>query len=234
MRTVSHMGLHTAVKMNQQASACSGFPTLTPLPTHTSPTVDSCYSYPVFSDHQDLSEYSLGMEAHDFPVAGRLTPQTPEPLIYHDPLSISDMSDQWMPSQPWSGESLEFVQSGFDSDITPMLPAELWAPPDHAHVAPITQLAWNHPSLSASPQELPQELVPHMGAVPSLSISECSVEEFNGAGAFHENWTNCLPITTQLGMTGMVTQAPFMHGLGSSSSAAPMWEDVFMQGPSPY
>jgi len=235
-RAVSQMDFRTGSKTNEQASVCSGFPTLTPLPTYTSPTVDSCYSYPVFSDHQNLSEYAIPLEQNSFPISGRLTPQTPEPPIYHEPLAVGEMSDLWMASPLWPDNSLGLIGLGYDAGMTTVLPAELWSASNHGrvHSAPATQIAWPQASISASPQSMSHEIIPHKGAVPSLSISECSLEDFQSTGVFHEDWANFQPITSQLELSNVVAPAPFMHNLGPNPSTTPMWEDVFMHGPTPY
>jgi hypothetical protein len=233
MRAASHIDFRTAVKMSQQASVCSGFPILTPLPTYTAQIIDECYSHPSNTD-QSLSGYTPPMESNSFPVSGCLTPQTPESIIYHDASPVGNMSDQWMASQPWSDDSLVSVGLGFEGDMSAMLPTELWSTPEHMHSAPITQISWYHPSLSVSPQTISSEPVPDARAVPPLSISECSVDDFNNSGTFHEDWASYQQTATQFDMTSMVSSAPFVHDLSSIPSTAPVWEDVFMPGPVPY
>jgi hypothetical protein len=233
MRAASHIDFRTAVKMSQQASACSGFPVLTPLPTYTGQIVDECYSYSG-SPGRNLVGFSAATDPTGLSMSGRLTPQTPESLVYHEPLAVGDLSDQWAQSQPWIDDSLMSVGLSLDSDMAAPVPVELWSRPEHSNTAPITQMSWNQASVSVSPQLMSDEVVPNAGAVPSLSISECSVDDFNNSGTFHEDWALCQPTTTQLGMAGIVTSVPFMHDLRSMSSAAPVWEDVFMPGHPPY
>jgi hypothetical protein len=232
MRAASHIDFRTAVKMSQQASACSGFPTLTPLPTYASQVLDQCNPYPNNND-QDMSGYISGMD-NDCPNSGRLTPQTPESLVYHEPLAVGGMTDAWMASQSWSDDLITSVGLGFESDMTGPLPAELWSTPEHAHSAPIAQLPWVQSALSVSPQSIASELLPYPRGAPSLSMSECSVEDFNSSGAFHEDWADYQHATTQFEIANMVTSAPFMHDLRPIPSTAPVWEDVFMPGPAPY
>lgn len=233
MRAASHIDFRTAVKMSQQATACSGFPMLTPLPTYASQVVDECYTFPNQTD-PDTTGYTSGVESNGMPTSGHLTPQTPESLVYHEPLAVGDMTNAWMTSQPWSDDSLISAGLGFEGDMTELLPAELWSTPEHAHSAPIAQLPWVQPSLSVSPQSIASDLVPHSSGAPSLPISDCSVEEFNRPGVFHEDWANYQPTTTQFDMANLVTSAPFMHDLRSVPSIAPVWEDVFMPDSAPY
>lgn len=234
MRTISNVDFRTTAKMHQQSSACSGFPTLTPLPTYTSPALNSCYPYPVFSSHQDLPEFASAMEPNDFPVTGRLTPQTPESLIYHEPLSMGEMSDQWMPTQAWTDDPFEPMGLKFEAGMTTTFPVGLWPASDHTLAAPVSQTLWHQPSLSASPPAISHEMAPHAGAVPSLSTCEPSVVDFSGTSAFPGDWASCQPITTQLELTSMVAHAPFFPGLGANINSVPMWEDVYMHGSMPY
>jgi hypothetical protein len=233
LRAASHIDFRTAVKMSQQASNISGFPMLTPLPTYNTQIIDECYSYSSSPD-QNLTGFTPNMDSSHFPTSGRLTPQTPEPITYHEPMSMVGLPDQWINVQPWSDDTLVSVGLGFDGDMTTMLPTELWSAPETAQTAPVAQLAWPHPSLSMSPQSISSELVPHPSAVPPLSISECSADDYNTSGVYHENWAHCQPTASQIDMANMVTSAPFMHDLRTISSAAPVWEDVFMPGAAPY
>jgi hypothetical protein len=229
MRAASHIDFRTAVKMSQQASACSGFPMLTPLPTYNSQISDECYSYTSNAD-QDLPGYSRNVEPNSFALSGRLTPETPESLVYHEPLSIGDMADQWMAPESWSEDSLASVGLGFGGDMTAMLPTELWPSPEQTHSASLSQASWYPSSLSESPQHMSSEPVPDARSVPSLSISECSAEDFNNSGAFHEDWANCQQTTPQFDMTDMTTSAPYAHALNTIPSTTPSWEDVYMSG----
>jgi hypothetical protein len=233
LRTASHIDFRTAVKMSQQAAACSGFPMLTPLPTYNSQIVDECYSYSSPPD-QDMAAYTPTMECSGMPNSGRLTPQTPESDLYHEPLAIADMSGTWMASQSWSDESLAPIGLGFQGDLTVLLPSDLWPTHDYSHSAPITQMPWVQTPLSASPHSMASDIMSHIGTAPSLSISECSIDEFNNAGSFPNDWTSCQPTPTQFNMTPMGTSEPYMHSLHLNSSTVPVWEDIFMSGSAPY
>jgi hypothetical protein len=236
MRAASHIDFRTAVKMSQQASACSGYPSLTPLPTYASQVVDECYSYPANID-QEIPGYTSGIETGSMPISGRLTPQTPESTVYHEPVAMGDMADSWMMTQPYSDDSLASIGLGFENDMTGLLAAELWSNPGHVRSAPITQIPWVQSSLSGSPRSMTSDSILYSREAPSLSISECSVEDFNSSGVFHEDWADCQPTATHYditNMTNMVTSAPFMHDFQSVPSTAPIWEDVFMPGSAPY
>ncbi|KAH8725604.1 hypothetical protein GQ44DRAFT_615310 [Phaeosphaeriaceae sp. PMI808] len=232
MRTSSHIDFHTAVKMNQlQSSTCSEFPPRTPLPSYSSQITEECYSYPSSCD-QNLINFTRALGSNTFPVSGPLTLQTPEPIIYHEPLSMGGLSDQWMAAQSWSDDSLVAAGPGFE-EMAAMLPTELWPPFGHAQTAPVIQMPWYQSSLSASPRPILSELVPDARAVPSLSISECSIEDINNSGIFLENWIEYQPITTPLDMSSLVS-ASFVHNIASLSCVGPMWEDAFSPGTTPY
>jgi hypothetical protein len=233
MRAASQIDFRTAVKMSQQASACSSLPTLTPLPTYASQVVDECYSYQKNTD-QDMTGYTSSMESNGLPTSGCLTPQTPESLIYHEPLTIGEMTDTWMVAQPWLDDSLASVGLGFQSDIGELLPAELWSTSERTQSAPIAQLPWVQSFLSFSPQSIASDLLSHSRGAPSLSFSECSVEDFNSSGVFHEDWANHQPTTNQFNIANTVVSAPFMHGLLPVSATTHVWEDVFIPGSATY
>lgn len=220
----SHFDFRTPTKMNHQASVCAGYPTLTPLPTFASQTSDTCYAYPIYSE-TNFNNMTPILEPNAFPISGRLSPQTPESLAYHEPVSIHEVSDPWEVSQAWGNAAMGTMGLEFDADVTigTTLPMQLWSTPDHS-------IDWHQCSLSASPQVMSHELVPDVRVVPSLSISECSVADFSSASNFQENWAHCQPITTQLEMEDMVAPSPFVQGLGPNPT--PVWEDVF--GPALY
>jgi hypothetical protein len=216
--------------MSQQAAACSGFPMLTPLPTYNSQIVDECYSYSS-PPGQDMAAYTPPFESSGMPTSGRLTPQTPESDPYHDSLAIEDMSGAWMTSRSWSDESLVPIGLGFQEDMTALLPPELWSTYDSASIG---QIPWGQPPLSASPHYMAGDIMSHIGSVSSVSVSECSIDDFNNTGSFPDDWTSCQPSPTQFDTTNMATSIPYMHSLHSNSSNVPVWEDVFVSGSATY
>lgn len=233
MRAASHIDFHSAVKMSQQASGISGYPMLTPLPTYASQIVDECYSYSS-SPEQNTSGYTQSMEMNTFPTSCSLTPQTPESIVYHEPLSMGEHLDHYMASQSWSDEAIVSAGLGFDPDMTAMLPTDMWSAPEPGHMMPIAQMSWPQHPLSVSPQHMSAELVSHIQGVPSLTTSECSAEDFNTLGTNPEEWSIYQPTITDMNMGTIVTSAPFMHDLKFIPSHAPLWEDVFIAGSSPY
>lgn len=214
--------------MSQQASACSGLPKLTPITTCPNGVLDDCYSYPNNID-QDATGYTFGMASSGMTSSGSLTPQTPESLVFHEPMAIDDISDAWMLSQPWSDDSQASIGLGLEGDMTGLLSAaELWSASEHMHSAPIPQTPWAQSYYSGSPQSTTSGFVSHSRGTPSLSMSECSVDDFSDSGVFHDDWATYQPPTNQLNMSHMVTSAPFMHDMRSVPVTAPVWEDVYM------
>ncbi|CAO2653417.1 Nn.00g028280.m01.CDS01 [Neocucurbitaria sp. VM-36] len=229
----SHIDFRTAVKPSQQPSGVSGYPMLTPLPTYTSHIVDECYSYSS-SPEQNMVGYTQTIDMNAFPSSGRLTPQTPEPIIYHEPLTTGGILDPYITSQPWSDEVLGSAGLDFDPDMTAIIPINMWSAPEPAHIMPMAQMSWPQSSFSVSPSHMSAELVSHASGAPSLTTSECSVEDFNTSGTNAEEWSIYQPTATQINMADLVTSAAFMHDMKSIPSHAPIWEDVFIPSSSPY
>jgi hypothetical protein len=205
---------------------------LTPLPTNTSHDFGKRYSYPLTTD-QDLPGYTPTLDASSFPGSGYLTPDTPGSIGYQESLSIDELTEQWI-AESWSDDALANVGLGFSEDMTSMLPNELWSNPGHQHTTANTLMPWYQSSFTNSPQPKSTESTSHARIMPSLSISECSVDDFNNSGVFHEDWANCQNSTSQFVMTDMAACVPFMHVLDTAPNTAPVWEDVFMPGPAPY
>ncbi|KAJ4364407.1 hypothetical protein N0V83_009001 [Neocucurbitaria cava] len=219
--------------MSQQASGISGYPTLIPLPTYASQIVDECYSYSS-TPEQSMIGFTHAMDMNTFPTSGRLTPQTPEPIIYHEPLAMGENLDPYITSQPWSDDSLVSAALDFDPDMTTIIPTNMWSAAEPEHIMPITQLHWLQPSFPMSPPHLSAELVEQTSGAPSLSTSECSVEDFNTSGTNADEWSIYQPTATQINIANLVTTTAFLQDIRPIPSHAPIWEDVFIPGPSPY
>ncbi|KAF1850445.1 uncharacterized protein K460DRAFT_400510 [Cucurbitaria berberidis CBS 394.84] len=233
MRAAPHIDFSTAVKMTEHASGVSGYPMLTPLPTYTSQIVDEWHSYSS-APEQNMVAYTQAVEMNTFPISGRLTPQTPEPTIYHEPLSIGENLDPYMNSQSWSDEVFVSAGLGFDPDMTAMLPTNMWPTSEHEQVMQMDQMSWPQPSLAVSPTHMSTELGSNTCEVPSLTTSECSAEDFNNPGPSVDEWSIYQPTATQINIANFVTSAPFLHDLNLIPSHAPIWEDVFIPGLSQY
>jgi hypothetical protein len=233
MRAASNIDFRTAVKMSQQAAACSVLPMLTPLPTYTSQVVDACYTFPD-NTNQSSAVYTPPMDSNCMPNSAHFTPQTPETHSYYEPLTLEDMSDPWTTSQLWSDDALAAIDLGYNADMIALLPSDVWSTPEHARSAPIAQIPWAQSSLSLSPQSMVSDLAPHPKSTPSLSMSDCSAESYDSSGTLQEDWSNRATSTHQYAMANMVTSAPFMNDFRTIACAAPVWEDVFIPCSAPY
>lgn len=227
------MDFHTAVKLGQQQSNFSGFPMLTPLQTYTPQIVDECYSYSS-SPEPSMGAFSQPMEKSAFLSSGRLTPQTPDTFAYHEPLSIADPFDQYMDTQAWTDDGSIPIGLGFEGDMPGMLPADMWATPEPEGVIPMglcdspaPMNGWSHPALSLSPPQAPSSMPPHSKAVPSLSISECSAEDFNSPNGVQGEWTSFQPNAGQIMGKPNATGA-FMENAKAISNIQPIWEDLIV------
>jgi hypothetical protein len=232
MRAASHIDFRTAVKMSQQASSLSGLPMLTPLPTYSSQIVDECYSYSS-SPEQNMNGFPPAMEHNNFPSSGPLTPQTPQSVLYSEPLTTGEHMDPYMSSPTWSDH---FVATGlgFDPEITALMPTEVWGTNDTELTMPIPQMSWSPSSISVSPQQMTAELIPHSAGVPSLATSECSVDDFNVPVTGQDDWAMYQPSHSQISMAGLVSSAPFAQDMKLVAANAPMWQDVYMPSSMPY
>ncbi|KAL5115126.1 hypothetical protein ACEQ8H_006962 [Pleosporales sp. CAS-2024a] len=188
MRPPSHIDFRTAVKMSQQASACSGPLSLTPLPTYVPKVADERYSCSNNSD-QDMAAYSSGVESNGMPTPALLTPPTPESVAYHEPLTMGDLDDTWTTCQAWSDDSLGSIGLGLENDMAGLLPADLWSTTEHTHNTHMAQPPWAHSALSVSLQSVASDLVPLCQGGPSVAMSDCSIEDYSGAAMFPDDWT---------------------------------------------
>ena len=222
MRAASQMDFHTAAKLAQQPTNFSNFNMLTPLPTYTPQIIDECYGYSS-SPEQGMGPFpQSGEKNNGFISSGRsMTPQTPDSFVYHEPLTVSDSFD-YMNTQAWADDGSMPIGLGFDGDISGIIPDNMWSTPEPETMTPMnvcdspaTMNMWAHPSMSVSPQ-LPMGMPPHSKAVPSLSLSECSVEEFSSPNNLPQEWTTFQPHSNH-GMGNMMSKAP-----------QPIWEDLIM------
>ncbi|KAJ4289159.1 hypothetical protein N0V90_011501 [Kalmusia sp. IMI 367209] len=235
MRTVSQMDFHTAAKLSQYPTNFNNFNMLTPLPTYTPQIIDESYSYSS-SPEPNMGAFSRSMDQNGYLASSRaMTPSTPEPFAYHDPIAIADPFDQYMGNQSWSDDGSMAVGLGFEHDIPGMLSNDMWATPEPESITPMglcdsptTMSAWSHPAMSVSPPQMPMGMPPHSKAVPSLSISESSTEDFNSPSRVQEEWNNFQPHAGQIVGKPMVTGS-FMDSVKAYPKAPqPIWEDIIV------
>lgn len=236
MRTVSHMDFHTAAKLSQYPANFNNFNMLTPLPTYTTPIIEDSFSYSS-SPEPNMGNFSRSMDQNAYITSSRaMTPSTPEPFAYHDPIAIADPFDHYMNTPSWSDDGSMAVGLGFEHDMPGMLPNDMWSTPEPESITPMglcnspaTMNTWSHQAMSVSPQ-LPMGMPPHTKAVPSLSISEASSEDFNSPSHVQEEWNNIQPHAGQI-MTKPMATGSFMDSVKSfvyPKAPQPIWEDIIV------
>lgn len=235
VRAVSQMDMATVSKLGHQRPEFSSIPMLTPLQlqSYTPHIMDECYS-----DHYSSPEPNMGVFPHQvdknsFTHSGRLTPQTPEPFRYSEPLSIADPFDQYMNSQAWSEDGQMPIGLGFENDIPGLMPGgpdmRMWTPELDASTTPMAHgsqaLADVWPTTVSAPS--PPQL-PHTRAVPSLSLSECSVPDFDSPNAAQEEWTNFRSHASDMAMPKPTTSISYVDSLKAIPRPTQAWEDGFL------
>ncbi|KAF1976481.1 hypothetical protein BU23DRAFT_27885 [Bimuria novae-zelandiae CBS 107.79] len=237
MRTVSQMDFHTAAKLSQYPTNFNNFNMLTPLPTYPTPVIEDSFSYSS-SPEPNMGGFSRSMDQNGYITASRaMTPSTPEPFAFHDPIAIADPFDQYMNNSSWSDDGSMAVGLGFEHDIPGMLPSDMWATPEPESITPMglcdsptAMNNWSHSAMSVSPPQLPMGMTPHSKAVPSLSISETSSDEYNSPRRVQEEWNNIQPHAGQMMGKPMVT-GTFMDSVKSFAypkAPQPIWEDIIV------
>lgn len=227
VRSVSHMDFHTAVKLGQRPDFATTM--LTPLQTYSS-HIENGYSYSS-SPEQNMSAFPHQMD-RSTSHSGRLTPQTPESFIYHEPVSVMDNFDPYL-SHSWSDNSHIPVGLGFGDEIPGMMPRDaemrLWTTPEPETVptsmghlntfepslcgSPASINTWSNPSLSVSPPQMA-----HSRPVPALSISECSIQDYDSPNVTQEEWNSYMK---------PITSAPYYDNMKPLSHSH-MWDENMM------
>lgn len=238
MRTVSQMDFHTAAKLGQYPANFNNFNMLTPLPTSYTPQMIDEYSYSS-SPEPSMGGFSRSMDQNSYITSSRaMTPSTPEPFAFNDPINIADPFDHhYMNTPSWSDDGSMAVGLGFEHDMPGMLPNEMWSTSEPERITPMglcdspaTVNTWTHPALSVSPPQVPVGQPPHSKGAPSLSLSEASSEEFNSPSHMQQEWSNIHPHAGHIMRKPMVTST-FMDNTKSYAypkAPQPIWEDIIV------
>jgi hypothetical protein len=228
MRAAPLIDFRTSVKLGQESPELSGYPTLTPLPTYSSQIVDDCFSYSS-SPELNPSDPKQQMELNSCLNLGRHTPQTPEPIIYQEPVSNMDGTDNNTTCHPWSDEALALSQLGFDLGMAELLPMNIWSASETAQMMPVPQMSWLHSGFMDSLRHVPIEFTPHNRAVPSMTTSEYSVEDYS-SDTMPGDWTIYQPTATHTCLANMVTLESLMHDSNSMPNPPDVFEDICIPG----
>jgi hypothetical protein len=205
---------------------------LTPLPMYSSRIVDECFSYSS-SPELNPSDLTQQMKINSCLNLGRRSPQTPEPVIYQEPVSIMDSTDNYTTCHPWSDETLLSSQLGFDLSMAELIPMNIWSASETAQTMPMPQVSWPHSGFMESPQHIPMEFPPHHRVVPSMPTNEFLVEDYS-SDATPGNWTIYQPTATHTCLANMVTSGSFMRDINFIPNHAYTWEDMCVPGSSSY
>jgi hypothetical protein len=230
VRAVSQMDMATAAKLGQQSNF-AGLSMLTPLQTYTPHIVDEYYT-DYSSPEPPMGIFAPHPTKTNFVASGRLTPQTPEPYNFNEPLAIADNFDQY--NHQFAEDGPMQIGLGFDSEVSSMLlpgsDMRIWTPEldtvpnsmapmpsfhPSAAQSPASMNSWTEQAISVSPPHLP-----HTRGVPSLSISESSAPELESADGVQEEWSNLRMEQTQ--------SLPMYMDTVRVNPKHPQWEDLVM------
>ncbi|KAF2010353.1 hypothetical protein BU24DRAFT_56786 [Aaosphaeria arxii CBS 175.79] len=231
VRAVSQMDFHQAAKFGQHRPDFATMSMLTPLQTYTPHIVDECYSYSS-SPEQNMSAYTQPpLEKNKYLSSGRLTPQTPESVVYNEPVNIMDPFDPYMDQSTWTHDGQIPIGLGFGDEVPGLMPSDqLWSGSE-ADVVNTTSMgsmgtfetplcgspgpmnAWPNQAVSMSPPQLP-----HSRAVPALSMSESSVHDFDSSPNNNQDeWPTY--------MGHQETSTPYFDSLKAMSKSPQVWDD---------
>lgn len=231
-RAISDTNFSTTNKLNQ-AAMLSGFPTLKPLPIHSSHIVDECYSRSSSPD-QSLGGFPHSAEYPSFHSSRDWTPQTPEPFVYDESLAMKDPLNHYATSWHWSGNEMVPFELNFD-EVAGSIPGSIWSTPEPEPTESTDYLnVWPYPSFSLSPQQIPTNTVPHTHETPLLSIRDCSMDDYSSLDPIQDAWASCQSIVSQNSITDMITSSPYIYNTESVPDATSIWEDVFIPDTSSY
>ncbi|KAF2196677.1 hypothetical protein GQ43DRAFT_435804 [Delitschia confertaspora ATCC 74209] len=237
------MVMSSLAKMPYSRSDLAGLPMLTPLQTFSPHMTNEVYDYG--SPEPNLSLFPPSSDKSPFYPSGRLTPQTPDSSTYSDPLSaMAEPFGNYLHSQSWPEEPRTAMGLGFETDIPGMMHNHvdvqpIWSTPDmDGRSTPIHQVrafdsplcesplscsGWTNSPLSVSPQP-----PPHTRAVPSLSLSECSVMELDTAPVAQDEWPcfRCNP--SEMNVVKTSTSTTYLEGLKAIPKTPKTWEQLII------
>jgi hypothetical protein len=237
-RAVSQMDLHAAAKMSSyQRPGFTAMPMLTPLQTYTPQIIDGCYSHSS-SPERSIAPFNTHVDKTTYLSSGRLTPQTPE-FTYKEPVAVTDSFNQYMNSHAWSDDGHMHIGLGFENDIPGLMPGDtdlrLWAAPNldgnstpmgsmSAYDSPVSDTptsleTWPTQPLSVSPPQLA-----HTRAVPSLSMSEASAQDFDSPGSVQEEWSHFRNRSGEMGAGNAMTSAPYIANVQTLPVTHQVWD----------
>ena len=208
---------NTSAKTGQQALELSGIPTLSPLPSDSPHTFEKSYLY------NHTPEYELVDYGHNIPESGLsslgpLSPSTPEPIVFQEPMSAAQSAE----CNPWPQMWYEGMSTSTEHMLDPIASANgHWEAPSVAMTVPSYQF-----------MDLQPHVVFEQPHIPKTSISYHDMYSFSGNQLSPENysldpmpdWMIGPPTHAELSTTMSI---PFLPEMQYD------WEDVFIFGPAP-
>ncbi|KAL6160811.1 hypothetical protein ACJQWK_02282 [Exserohilum turcicum] len=122
---------YNAARTDHQTLALSGYPMLTPLPTHAAYIIDESHSY-CDSPETSLASFKQTTSNSTLSHSDRLSPPTPEPMFLHEPMPRIHYADYHACPQTWYEDVQPSIEYSFDPGVTSVLPPEPWPTPNHA------------------------------------------------------------------------------------------------------
>ncbi|USP75465.1 hypothetical protein yc1106_02739 [Curvularia clavata] len=214
---------YSIVKADEQALMLSGYPVLTPLPTQTPYTAnesqlcsEDCEQNQTFSEH--------AMSNSNLSSLGGLSPPTPEPMVFHEPVPVAHCIDYSSFPQPWCEEVSASIEYDFGSIITDIVSPDTWTMSNTAITIPSTShIQWPQPDPIFQQPRIRMEQISYPDGIGTYSGSQSSSE-----GCFSSpipDWRMFEPVGAELS-----TNASTSLLLNMSSG----WEDGFVCEPSSY
>ncbi|KAF2279413.1 uncharacterized protein EI97DRAFT_455660 [Westerdykella ornata] len=231
------MDFHAAVKVGQHTPDFTTLQMLSPLQTYSPQIIDGPYPFSAGSESNSAHFTAHPMEKQ-YAQPSRLTPRTPETFAYVGPLPVSDSFEQYASNQCWPQPEQIPIGLGFEGDGSGLLPLDtsmrVWRPHYTAQPAPVpptpqylsavsdspeTATIWPTPITSVSPSQ-----PPHSRAVPSLSLSECSVQESESPHETQDEWP-CFQEPQHDGFNSTpVTSTPYLDSIKNLPMVPTEWD----------
>lgn len=196
---------------------------LTPLPTHTPYTAYE--SRPSSEDcEQDLTFSEQTMSNNNLSILGGLSPPTPEPAVFHEPIPMVHCIDYSSYPHSWCEEVSASIEYDFGSTLTDILAPEMWLMSNTAiTIPPVSHTSWPQSDLVFQQPQMQMEYVSYHDDIYTYSGSQPT-----SGGCFSSptpDWRIFEPAGT-----GLRTAASSYLLTTMQSN----WEDSFVCGSSSY
>jgi hypothetical protein len=196
---------------------------LTPLPIHTPYTIDGSQSYSEDSE-KDLTGLEQTMLRANFSSLGGLSPPTPEPMVFHEPVPTVHCADYNPYPQSWYEDVSTSIEHEFGPPITDILPPQMWMMPNAASTMPaMGQASWPEPNLMFEQPQILTEPVSYYDDTGSFSDGQLSSDDC--FSTLMPDWKIFEPSDAEL---STAVSTAFVSVMQSG------WEDAFMCKQSSY